>query len=64
MGFFAFQAGLKKHFLFSLVTFHTFFLWSQKKVLPLHPLNEMGKSYTASSLGIPPGLDRSKGTRL
>ncbi len=24
----------------------------------------MGKSYTASSFGIPPGLDRSKGTRL
>ena len=24
----------------------------------------MGKSYTTSSLGIPPGLDRSKGTWL
>ena len=27
-------------------------------------VRHMGKSYTASSFGIPPGLDRSKGTRL
>lgn len=32
----------------------------RKIYLPLQP----GKSYTACSLGIPPGLDRSKGTWL
>ena len=49
---------------------------SDEKVLPLQSLfrkhgnnasseeREMGKSLTASSLGIPPGRERSKGTRL
>ena len=32
----------------------------QEKCVPLQP----GKSYTASSLSTPPGLDRSKGSRL
>lgn len=52
------------------------FMGYQQKVLPLQSLfrkhgniasseeREMGKSLTASSLGIPPGRERSKGTRL
>ena len=32
----------------------------RQKCLPL----QSGKSYTASSLSTPPGLDRSKGSRL
>ena len=35
-------------------------LWIRKKVVPLQP----GKSYTTSSPGTPPGLDRSNGTGL